>query len=334
LGPICAKIREELTIRDEQSVYIGKAALFLLSAALHALGFYLLIHARFNYKIYRYDKSGIATVVHLPPKQITPFKAPATGALSFKGVEPPIVKPGKTAPGTAVKEEPAAKAAPAEAAGLPGGKPGAPPGPPGPPGGGGEPGPAKAGGEPGAAEAGGASGFSLTYPLGSQLRLSKPPETSIDEILRPGRYKRSNLNLSTTLRPEPGAMAPSGRMGVGRGGGGGGGGGGQGTPGGSVSLKVARYDLVPWATGVMTKIQNNWKLDAPEDAAYKLEVRITVLMAKSGELLAVEMETPSRVESLDKAAMRALQASGPFPPLPVDFPKSSLEMTFVFQYGY
>jgi TonB family protein len=57
-------------------------------------------------------------------------------------------------------------------------------------------------------------------------------------------------------------------------------------------------------------------------------------MARNGDLLAVEIETPSKVDALDQAALRALQASGPFPPLPADFPKSSLDMVFVFQYGY
>ena len=127
---------------------------------------------------------------------------------------------------------------------------------------------------------------------------------------------------------------PSGRIGAGRSAGGGGGGGGQGRGrGGSVTLNVARYDLTNWASGVMTKIQKNWTLDNPEDTGYKVEVRISVMMARNGDLLAVEIETPSNVDALARAALRALQSSGPFPPLPADFPKSSLDMVFVFQYG-
>jgi TonB family protein len=180
------------------------------------------------------------------------------------------------------------------------------------------------------------SGFGLTYPLGSQLRLTKPAETSIDEILRPGRYRtRTDVDFSKYLRPEPGAMVPSGRMGVGAPGSGGGGGVGQGPGRGArVTLDVARYDLVPWATGVMTKIQRNWTLANPEDSGYKAEVRVSVMMSRNGELLAVEIETSSKVDALDQAAIRALQASGPFPALPADFPKSTLDMVFVFQYGY
>jgi TonB family protein len=275
----------------------------------------------------------VATAVLLTPKQAVSFKAPPAGTLNFQGPEPPIIKPGKTAPGTAgaTKDASATKVVTQEAAGEPGGKPGMPPGPPGAPAG--ERG-AVSGGEAGPPSAEAPSGFSLTYPLGSQLRLTKPAETSIDEILRPGRYRnRSDINFSTYLRPEPGAKAPSGRIGIGRGGGGGGGGQGQG-PGGSVTMSVARYDLTKWASGVMTKIQKNWTLDNSDDAAYKVEVRISVMMARNGDLLAVEIETPSRVDSLDRAALRALQASGPFPPLPADFPKSSLDMVFVFQYGY
>jgi TonB family protein len=330
------KYFKEPTIRDEKSDFISKAAILLISAIIHAAAFYLLLHARFNYRIYRYDKSGAATVVLLP-RDAVPFpKAPKGGAPALRGPEPLIVKPGRTTQGAAAVDAKATageKPAPKEPAGEAAGKPGALVGPPGAPPG--EKG-VGSGGEGKAPSPGISSEFTLTYPLGSQLKLSKPPETSIDEILRPGRYRnRSDINFSTYLRPEPGAMAPSGRIGVGRSAPGGGGGGAQGQGRGSrVTLNVARYDLTGWASGVMNKIQKNWTIDNPEDTVYKVEVRIAVMMARNGDLLAVEIETPSKVDALDQAALRALQASGPFPPLPADFPKSSLDMVFVFQYGY
>jgi len=330
------KCPEESKIRDAQSEYTKKAAILLVSAVLHGLLFYFVLYTKFHYRIYRYDKSGVATVVLLT-KDAIPFpKVPKSGALVSPGPEPLIVKPGRTRAGTALAEgaaaAPAAKSEPAAPAGG-GGEVGKA-GPPGLPA-------AESKGEAGAERTsavppGVSSGFGLTYSLGSQLKLTKPAETSIDEILRPSRYRtRTDIDFSKYLRPEPGAMAPSGRIGIGGSSAGGVGAGGQGPGrGASVTLNVARYDLVPWAMGVMTKIQQNWTLTNPEDSGYKAEVRVAVMMARNGELLAVEIETSSKVEGLDQAAIRALQASGPFPALPADFPKSSLDMVFVFQYGY
>jgi len=292
-----------------------------------------LLHARISYRIYQYDKTGIASVLLLP-KDAIPFpKAPKNGATVFPGPEPLIVKPGKTAPAaSAAKPAAGEKAVPAEAAGEGGGKPGAPPGPPG-----GRP-TGEAGPPSGVAPPTGTptGGFTLTYPLGSQLKLTKPGETSIDEILRPERYRsRTDINFSTYLRPDPTAKAPSGRFPTGRGGGGGGGGtGGRRGPGASVTLGVARYDFAGWGSAVLAKIQKTWTLESPEDAGYRVEVRVAVMMSRNGDLLAVDLETSSNVEALDRAALHAVRAAGPFPALPADFPKSSLDMVLVFQYGY
>jgi len=330
------KYHEESKIRDAQTEYIKKAVIFIGAAVLHGLLFYLLLQAKFNYRIYRYDRSGVATAVFFPRDAVPFSKAPKSGALVSPVPEPLIVKPGQTTAGTGTapaKETPAAKLEPPAPSGKGGdaGKSGPPSAPA-----------VELKGEApaergGAASSGLSAGFGLTYSLGSQLKLTKPAETSIDEILRPGRYRtRTDIDFSKYLRPEPGAMAPSGRIGIGKSGTGGGGGGhGQGTGrGASVTLNVARYDLVPWAMGVMTQIQKNWTLTNPEDSGYRVEVRISVMMARNGELLAMEIETSSKVGALDQAALHALQASGPFPALPADFPKSSLDMVFVFQYGY
>jgi TonB family protein len=329
------KYPEESKIRDARSEYTKKAAILLVSAVLHGLLFYALLQVKSHYRIYRYDKSGVATVVLLSKDAVSFPRVPKSGTLFPPGPEPLIIRPGRTAAGTAAQaaapERPVAKAEPASPAGGGGGavKAGAPGPPP-------VESKAEAGAErTGAAPPGVSSGFGLTYPLGSQLKLTKPAETSIDEILRPGRYRtRTDIDFSKYLRPEPGAKVPSGRMGIGTSGTSGTGGGQGPGRGASVTMNVARYDLVPWATGVMTKIQRNWTLTDPEDSGYRAEVRVAVMMSRNGDLLAVEIATSSKLEALDQAAIRALQASGPFPALPADFPKSTLDMVFVFQYGY
>jgi len=175
-------------------------------------------------------------------------------------------------------------------------------------------------------------GFALTYPKRTPLDLGKPSENSLEDFLKPSRYQtRTDIDFSKYLGSHVPLSGPPG--GGGTPGAGGKGPGGQ-ARGASVSLNIARYDFSPWANEVMNRIQKNWSLGQSSTGSWKGEVGISVLMTKSGELLAVEVASTSKVDVLDQAALRALQMSAPFPPLPADFPNARLEMYFVFQYGY
>jgi protein TonB len=101
----------------------------------------------------------------------------------------------------------------------------------------------------------------------------------------------------------------------------------------SVSINVRNYNLAPWASDVLNRIQRNWSVAQTGESHWKGEVGIFVLMAKNGELLAIELESTSKIDVLDQAAMKSLQLSAPFPALPADFPNASLEMIFAFHYG-
>ncbi len=175
--------------------------------------------------------------------------------------------------------------------------------------------------------------FKLTYPSDSKIALSRPASKVEDTLVSPNRYRtRTDIDFSKYLENEmtAGNRNPPGSASSG------------GTPqqrarrrtsGGAVSLSVPKIDFSPWAAAVLNKIQRNWILPAEVGTAWKAEVGVTVLVAKSGELLAVEIDVPSKIELLDEAAARAIRASGPFPALPAALPDSSLEVYFVFQYG-
>jgi len=84
----------------------------------------------------------------------------------------------------------------------------------------------------------------------------------------------------------------------------------------------------------MNKIQKNWSIVQSGEIGWRGEVGVSVLVAKSGQLLAIDVTSTSKIDLLDQAALKALDLSGPFPALPKDFPNSSLDVYFVFQYGY
>jgi TonB family protein len=175
-------------------------------------------------------------------------------------------------------------------------------------------------------------GFELSYPKGGQLNLAKTSENPIENIITPNRYRAvTDVNFQKYLRPN--AVGATGAAGSGAAGPSGPGGKGRQTRGAKVYIKATGYDLLPWANELLARIQKNWSVAQSAEVVSKGEVGIFVLIAKSGEVLSVEVDSSSKVEAFDQAALRALALSAPFSPLPADFPNSNLEMYFVFQYG-
>lgn len=182
------------------------------------------------------------------------------------------------------------------------------------------------------------SGFGLLIPPKSKLDLTKTKGNLEDSYLPRDKYQvRSDIDFSKYLYPGIGVSgsAASGTAG--------GGGGRPGRPGkrgaqafigGAGPSNVRKYDFSPWANGVMNRIQRNWSIAAPGDFAWKGEVGITVVIGKNGNLTLIEVIASSKIDALDQAAVKALELSLPFPALPADFPDSSLEVYFIFQYGY
>ena len=329
--------REEQTIRVDRSEYIRKAIIFVFSAALHIGGFFYILHAKYTYKIYKYPAPGMAVMV--VPEEANPVPR-------FRGdrkPEPEIEETGPIKPGRAETEEERAARLRAQAERAARGQAAAA-------------GQVVAGGQapgglgvgsgsvPGAAPGAPAPGFKLVYRIGSILDLSKIKSDPIDELKRPERYQaRHDINFSKYIRPNPlrpDALPP-----------GGGGGGAAGaaiaakagpvaaiatTPAGGANIpdNVRRFDFRPWANEAAARVQKNWSLLPYGGGSWKGEVGILIMISKAGEILGAEIKVSSNIELLDQVALSALQTSSPLPPLPPDFPNSSLEMYLVFKYGY
>jgi TonB family protein len=123
-----------------------------------------------------------------------------------------------------------------------------------------------------------------------------------------------------------------GGYGTGRGrvGSGGGGGGSQRI---GVSIPLKGYDILPWATAVIDRLQVHWTLPSVMSLPKTSKVSFIVVVKKTGELESIEVLEGTTVEVLDRAALEAIRASLPFPALPPDFPGDLLEMTFEFVYN-
>lgn len=315
----------ESKILDRKPEYINRIAIFVFSAALHIAGLYVILHAKYNYKVFN-DREKATAVVLLPEDAVRLPKIPIRIMTSPGPPEPVIIKPGRNSEpsaqgqGRAEQGEAQKPVPPAGGSGAANSKDV------------GAAAQSQFAGRSGVQLAGGPfPGFHLTYPKNAPLNLAKPSENPLDALLRPNRYQaRTDINFSKYVGSGASRTGSSG--GGGPSGPGGKGSGGQ-SRGAGVSVNIRRYDLAPWANQVLTKIQKNWSLGRAGNAGWKGEVGISVMIAKSGELLSAEIATPSKVEVLDQAALKALQACAPFPPLPADFPNSSLELYFVFEYG-
>lgn len=322
---------EEQTIRVDRSEYIRKAIIFVLSAAFHIGGFSYLLHVKYTYKIYKYPVRGMAVMV--VPEEENPVPRFRGGRAS----EPEIRETGPIKPGggeAAEADRSAQARVRAEGAARQAGAAGQAPGGLG----------VGSGSVPGAAPGTPAPGFRLIYRRGAVLELAKKKSDPIEELKRPERYRsRPDINFSKYIRPnplQPDALPP-----------GGGGGGAAGaavaakagpvaavatTPAGGANVpdNVRRFDFRLWANEAAARVQKNWSLLPYGGGSWKGEVGILIMISKAGEILGAEIKVSSNIELLDQVALSALQTSSPLPPLPDDFPNSSLEMYLVFKYGY
>jgi TonB family protein len=122
----------------------------------------------------------------------------------------------------------------------------------------------------------------------------------------------------------------SGGYGSGRGRGGGGT---EGRQRIGISIALKGYDLLPWASIVVDRIQRFWNLPAVTGLPDTAKVRLIIVIKKSGDLDSIEILEGTSVEILDRAALEAIRAGLPFPALPADFPGDLLEITFEFVYN-
>jgi len=121
--------------------------------------------------------------------------------------------------------------------------------------------------------------------------------------------------------------------GYGKGGGATGQAGGGGRQRVGMSIPLKGYDLLPWATKVIDRLQLNWALPAVPEVPEAARISMVVVIKKTGELDSIEILEGTSLEALDRAALDAIRASLPFPALPADFPGDLLEINFEFVYN-
>ena len=104
-------------------------------------------------------------------------------------------------------------------------------------------------------------------------------------------------------------------------------GGGGGAPG----IDALREpDFGPYMRELQRRIKMNW--DPPKGNESK-RVVLLFKIAKDGRLLSCRVNKSSGLPSADQAALKAVELTAPFRPLPADFRGSSIDIQFTFDYN-
>ena len=288
----------------------------LVTLVFHGLLGLLVYHGRFIIRILPVDKRAeVRNIVLVPPLKVAIPKVVGGRGLASEPAEA-LGTPGPggpAQPGTA-REEP--EAPPEDAGGGPAGLAGAPSaGTAAPP-------------STGAAIPSLSSKFQQSIAIRGRSALTIPLAPPGTPPGPPGISGGAPLpDFSKYSRGATGG----GGYGTGRGRVGTGGGGGRQRIGVSIPLK--NYDLLPWATMVIDRLQLHWTLPSVMALPEKARISFIVVIKKSGELDSIEILEGTTVEVLDRAALEAIRGALPFPALPADFPGDLLEITFEFVYN-
>jgi TonB family protein len=94
-------------------------------------------------------------------------------------------------------------------------------------------------------------------------------------------------------------------------------------------------DFRPYLTQILATIRRNWYAVMPESVKLGRHGKVGLLFAivKSGNVSKVTYAFQSGADALDKAAVAAISASNPFPPLPAEFKGDRVVLQLNFAYN-
>jgi TonB family protein len=94
-------------------------------------------------------------------------------------------------------------------------------------------------------------------------------------------------------------------------------------------------DFGPYLARVVFNVKRNWYSMIPESARLGEKGRVAIVfeILKNGSVPQLRLVASSGSDPLDRAALAAIRASIPFPPLPDEFTGNHLVLQFIFLYN-
>lgn len=105
---------------------------------------------------------------------------------------------------------------------------------------------------------------------------------------------------------------------------------------GSLSFDAADYEWGPYARKVYEIVNRNWKSVMPlaaQTPGVKGRVRLRFRIHADGRLSDLELVESSQRRALDQASLASIEMSDPLPPLPEDFHRDEVGVTFSYYYN-
>jgi hypothetical protein len=105
--------------------------------------------------------------------------------------------------------------------------------------------------------------------------------------------------------------------------------------GGAVLIGFASGEkaIAAWTDIVLARIERNWTIPDAAHFSYSGQVRVTLTVGKGGGRRALVLDDSTLPGTLTQAALHAVEASLPLPPLPDNVAGSSFAFTLVFSYN-
>lgn len=91
--------------------------------------------------------------------------------------------------------------------------------------------------------------------------------------------------------------------------------------------------VADWTEAAMARIERNWAIPASARLAFYGLVQVTLTIGRGGSRRALVIDGTDVPEALTQAALHAVEASLPLPPLPENVAGESFTFTFVFHYN-
>lgn len=170
-------------------------------------------------------------------------------------------------------------------------------------------------------------------PVGKSLATGPIGGSSAPTGAKSGGSSASSGAKGSSYAPRPSLSPSAGSSGsqLSRGASGSGNLGNPGGGGGAPGIDALREpDFGPYMRELQRRIKLNW--DPPKGNESK-RVVLLFKIAKDGRLLSCRVQKSSGMPSADQAALKAVELTAPFRPLPADFKGQSIDIQFTFDYN-
>jgi TonB family protein len=99
-----------------------------------------------------------------------------------------------------------------------------------------------------------------------------------------------------------------------------------------IQFDTKGVEFGPWVRRFMTQVKSNWLIPYAAATVSKGHVVVQFNVHKDGSITDLSIGAPSSNDSFNDAALNALTASNPLPPLPPDYPeeKAFFRVTFFY----